>query len=268
MTSLPPRTAYLVCATPRSGSTLLCETLRATGVAGVPLEHFEVFRHSSQPRQPREYFGDAVDPSVTELLPPLDPPRADPEPSADWWARILQAGTSPNGVWSGKLMWNHVPDMLDRVRDLDGLADADLDTALRALLGSDLLLVYVTRPDKVAQAVSLWRAVQTQAWRAGRERGAAQARYAFAGIDHLVGQLTEQDAAWRAWFAQTGRRPLEIAYDELAADVPGTVARILQALGLAAQDVPEPATERQADARSEEWAERYRAERADRGAPA
>ena len=40
----------------RSGSTLLCETLRATGIAGNPLEHFEVFRHSSQPRQPREYF--------------------------------------------------------------------------------------------------------------------------------------------------------------------------------------------------------------------
>jgi LPS sulfotransferase NodH len=29
--------AYLVCATPRSGSTLLCEMLRETGQAGRPL---------------------------------------------------------------------------------------------------------------------------------------------------------------------------------------------------------------------------------------
>ncbi len=34
--------ADLVCATPRSGSTLLCELLRATGRAGRRLEHFEV----------------------------------------------------------------------------------------------------------------------------------------------------------------------------------------------------------------------------------
>ncbi|MGZ4261677.1 MAG: Stf0 family sulfotransferase, partial [Solirubrobacteraceae bacterium] len=42
-----PTKAYLVCATPRSGSTLLCEMLRETGRAGVPLEHFEILRHSS-----------------------------------------------------------------------------------------------------------------------------------------------------------------------------------------------------------------------------
>ena len=37
---------------------------------------------------------------------------------------------------------------------------------LETLLG-DVRLVYVTRADKVAQAVSLWRAVQTQSWRSG-----------------------------------------------------------------------------------------------------
>ncbi|MGZ4331338.1 MAG: Stf0 family sulfotransferase, partial [Solirubrobacteraceae bacterium] len=60
-----PVKAYLVCATPRSGSTLLCEMLRETGRAGVPLEHFEILRHSSLPRQPREYFQDLDAPDVT-----------------------------------------------------------------------------------------------------------------------------------------------------------------------------------------------------------
>jgi LPS sulfotransferase NodH len=260
----PPRTAYLVCATPRSGSTLLCETLRTAGVAGVPLEHFEVLRHSSRPRQPREYFHGASDVSVVEPLPPLHPPRQDPEPSADWWARILRDGTSPNGVWGGKLMWSHVADLLDRVRELGGLVNADLDTALRRLLGDDLLLVHVSRPDKVAQAVSLWRAVQTHAWRAGHEPPGHQAQYSYSAIDHLVGQLEEQDAAWRAWFAATARRPLELSYDALAGDAAGAVGRILRALGVPSDRVPAPATSRQGDARSKAWAARYRAEHAAR----
>ena len=38
--------SYLVCATQRSGSTLLCELLRATDVAGVPDEYFERLRQT------------------------------------------------------------------------------------------------------------------------------------------------------------------------------------------------------------------------------
>ncbi len=256
------RTSYLVVATPRSGSTLLCETLRASGVAGNPLEHFEVFRHSSQPRQPREYFDGVQDEDVLGLLSALDPPRPDPEPSADWWARIQAEGRTDNGVWGGKLMWNHVDDLLGRARELDAVPDgADLDATLTALFGDDLKLVYVTRPDKVAQAVSLWKAVQTQTWRAGRGTASAEARYAFAGVDHLVGQLTEQDAAWRDWFAATGREPHTVSYDTLAADPAATVGEVLRVLGLPDDDVPAPATERQGDARSAEWADRYRRER-------
>jgi LPS sulfotransferase NodH len=262
--SMPtPALSYLVCATPRSGSTLLCETLRASGVAGNPLEHFQHFRASGQARQPREYFTGLDDPEVLGLLSKLDPPRPDPEPSADWWARILAEGTGPNGVWGGKLMWGHMWDLLERAHDLDGVgAAADLDQTLRALFGDDLRLIYVTRPDKVEQAVSLWRAVQTQTWRAGRGVSSDDARYAFAGIDHLVGQLEEHDAQWRRWFEAHGRTPLQISYDDLAADPQTAIGAVLRHLGLPADDVPAPATERQGDARSRAWAQRYRTERA------
>jgi trehalose 2-sulfotransferase len=255
---------YLVIATPRSGSTLLCETLRATGVAGNPLEHFEVFRHSTQPRQPREYFAGVEDPAVLDLLSPLDPPAPDPEPSEAWWERIRAAGATPNGVWGGKLMWNHVDDLLDRARELPAVPDnADLDAGLTALFaGADLRLIRVTRPDRVAQAVSLWRAVQTQTWRAGRGTPAADARYAFAGIDHLVAQLDEQDQAWRDWLARTGRSAHEVVYDDLAADPRAVVGAVLRHLGLPDDDVPAPATERQGDGRSAEWADRYRRDKA------
>jgi LPS sulfotransferase NodH len=159
-------------------------------------------------------------------------------------------------------MWGHVDDLLARAADLaGGPAGGGLDATLRALLGDGLRLVFVTRPDKVAQAVSLWRAVQTQTWRAGRGVAAAEARYAFAGIDHLVALLEGHEAAWRRWFAEHGHTPHVVAYDDLAADPRATVSGALRALGLPADDVPPPATRRQGDERSQDWAARFRAER-------
>jgi trehalose 2-sulfotransferase len=258
----PPATAYLVCATPRSGSTLLCETLRATGVAGRPLEHFEILSHSGLPRQPREYLAGVEDPTVLELLPPPTHAAPPPEEPAAWAARIRHDGSTPNGVWGGKLMWGHVEDLLARGRRLDGLAGADLAGVLGALLG-DARCVFVTRADKVAQAVSLWRAIQTQRWRA-EDAGPApreQASYSFAAIDHLVAQLQRDEFAWRRWLRARRPRPLHVPYERLSADPRATVADVLRFLGLPADDVPAPALRHQRDARSRAWAQRYRLER-------
>lgn len=252
--------AYLVCATPRSGSTLLCEMLRNTGRAGRPLEHFEILRHSSLPRQPREYFEDLQLPELLELLPPEQLGAPSREPPEAWWARILAAGRSDNGVWGGKLMWGHTEDLVARARELPGLGGADLDVVLRELL-DDPRLVFVTRRDKVAQAVSLWRAVQAQNWRAEDASGAESGVYDFAGIDHLVSQLESDERAWIEWFARTGGRPLGVSYDQLDAAPGETVAMVLDALGLPGAAVTVPRLSRQRDELAAAWIERYRQER-------
>ena len=259
----PPDQTYLVCATPRSGSTLLCELLRAGGIAGHPSEHFEVLRATGAPRQPREYFEGVEDFRVLDRLASLRPPvpgRAD-ESAQAWWARIRADGTTPNGVWGGKLMWGHVRDLEERAGALPGLAGADLQRILETLLG-DVRLVYVTRADKVAQAVSLWRAVQTQSWQSGPHDTTTTdcVAYVYEGIDHLRRQLEAHDAAWRGWFAAHGREVVEVSYEDLAAEPRATTAAVLAELGLPADGVPEPDMRRQGDARSEAWAERYRAE--------
>jgi Stf0 sulphotransferase len=59
-----PVMSYLICATPRSGSTLLCDALGRTGIAGRPAEHFEVLLETGRPRQPRDYFQRSNDPAV------------------------------------------------------------------------------------------------------------------------------------------------------------------------------------------------------------
>lgn len=253
--------AYLICATPRSGSTLLCEMLRGTGRAGRPLEHFEILRHSSLPRQPREYFDDPRASAVRERLPPIAQAAPRHEAPTAWRTRILAEGRSDNGVWGGKLMWGHVEDFLARVRQLPGLSGADLQTAIDALLG-DVRLVFVTRADKVAQAVSLWRALQTQAWRADAA-SRASARYDFAAIDHLVAQLTRHERAWTEWFDRVGAEPLGVSYEELDRGAEQVVGRVLGFLGLLDVTVPAPATRRQRDDETRRWIERYHADRAE-----
>jgi trehalose 2-sulfotransferase len=261
-----PRTAYLVCATPRSGSTLLCEMLRGTGVAGAPREHFERLRHSDRPRQPREYFAGLDDPCVHGLLTPLEPGHPSEEPADAWRERVVREGMTPNGVWAGKLMWGHVEDLLSRARELDGLAGADLATVLRALFG-DVRLVFVTRVDKVAQAVSLWRAVQTQRWSApaGAPRELLHdAVYSFAAIDYLVAQLEAQDAAWRRWFVEHAvTTPFELSYEQIDADPRAAVQGAMRFAGLPAVEVADPPLRHQSDARSHAWAQRYVSERRD-----
>src|SRR5215210_736106 len=103
--------SYLVCATERSGSTLLCELLAGTGVAGKPEEYFEFLSATGRVRQPREYFPDDADPEILELLPPLESPL----PDVPWARRLADArerGTTPNGVFGAKMMWAYLPDFL------------------------------------------------------------------------------------------------------------------------------------------------------------
>src|SRR5688500_8623702 len=155
-------TAYLVCATPRSGSTLLCEALKATGVAGRPEEYFEAVPATGRPPQPEDYLRGADDADALALLGAAAAPDPPPYSSldgvgsyAEHLERVRRWGTTPNGVFGAKLMWDHVG-------RLGAELAPDRDTPPLELL--DELFdrpryVWVRRRDVVRQAVSLWRAM-------------------------------------------------------------------------------------------------------------
>src|SRR5947208_13946964 len=102
-------TAYLVLGSQRSGSTLLVESLRATGVAGEPQEFFQYLPSTSQSPQPREWFDGVADESILSLLDPLDVGKPDLAPPETWRDYIRTVGRTPNGVRGGKLLWNQTP---------------------------------------------------------------------------------------------------------------------------------------------------------------
>jgi trehalose 2-sulfotransferase len=253
-------TAYLVCATQRSGSTLLCEALKATGVAGRPEEFFEARPATGTPPAPADYLVGLDDPYVAGLVADCPPPPAPPYSSLagiarwdDHLERSLRAGTTPNGVFGAKVMWNQLAD----VAALAG-RDAEPVALLRDLL-APTHWVWVRRRDVLRQAVSLWRAMQTQTWRDGAAPEPT-AVYSRAAIAHLTALLADQDAAWSAFFAAQDLDPLELVYEDYARDIPGAVAEVLAHLGITGgfSLAPEPPMSRQSDGVSDEWAEAYR----------
>jgi LPS sulfotransferase NodH len=255
---------YLVCSTQRSGSTLLCELLKGTEVAGVPDEYFETLRASSLPRQPRQYFESSGVADIAERLATLMPGRREqPGEFEGWFKYVLQRGTSRNGVFGAKMMWNYFDDFRDRVRELPGLEDLPLTEALDAIFPS-LRIIFVRRRDKVAQAVSLWKAIQTEQWRAEARVDSGEserpAEYDYRALGHLVHELHRWDARWEDWFHATGREPIRVIYEEFIHTRAATVGRVLDALGV---DPPQREGEkgpmrRQADDLSRDWVARFR----------
>ena len=138
---------------------------------------------------------------------------------------------------------------------------------MRAAFGHTLF-IHLTRADKVDQAVSLVRAEQTGLWHRAAdgselERTAPprEPEYDFEAIRAAVDQLTRYDLEWEALFAGEGLSPLRLTYDALSADPSGTLATVLETLGLpreAANGVT-PGVARLADATNSDWVARFRA---------
>ena len=259
---------YFVCTTPRSGSTLLCEALTLTGVAGRPAEYFEALVHSNLPRQPHEYFDGVVDPLIGALLPagptcPVAAELAGAHSYEDYLAWVRAKATTPNGVLGAKLMWGHVGDLVDR---LGGDRRMPLEAIEDEFPGARY--VRVLRTNKPRQAISLWKALQTQRWRVDGDDGPGSRKerspeYHFGAIDHLADQLTRHEAAWDELFGRAGITPLTLTFDEIADDLPGAVQLVLTFLGIGSRGVAPvlPGMRRQADIASLEWLERYTKER-------
>jgi trehalose 2-sulfotransferase len=119
----------------------------------------------------------------------------------------------------------------------------------------------------VPQAVSPWKAIQTQQWRTDSEaadghsgtRRPPELSYDFEAIGYLLEQLHRWDARWEDWFHATEREPIRIFYEEFVESRAVTVGRVLDALEI---DPPEPdgvrRMQRQADDISRDWVTRFR----------
>jgi len=244
---------------------MLCELLKSTGVAGHPEEYFEARDATGLPPHPRDFLAGLSGTCAADLRPAHGPPYSDLRGLADYrehLRRTFELGTTSNGVFGAKLMWSQLPDLhrlTSTVPEFRGVGRTDL---LDRLFGNPSY-VWISRRDKVRQAISLWRALQTRAWRGEQAPvGCEQlsARYGFAEIDHLARMLAADDGSWARHFAAGGQRPLVIHYeDDLERDPGAATRRVLEHIGVEAPagwraSAP---TARQSDALNDEWLAAY-----------
>ena len=165
-----PMHSYLVCATQRSGSTLLCELLKDTGVAGRPEEYFEArLARRALPPHPGDYLED-LPRTGAGIRDDSTPPRAPDHSSLlglesyrDHLDRTFRARDHRTACSAPSSCGATCPTSSARRRAarVRGTRSAEL---LERLFDRPRY-VWVTRRDKVRQAISLWRALQTRAWR-------------------------------------------------------------------------------------------------------
>jgi LPS sulfotransferase NodH len=211
-TTTEPRTAWFLCGVQRSGTWLLAGLLDSTGLAG----------------RPHEWFSERTAEANRRLW--------DVDSDDAYLSCVKRAGTTPNGVFACKLMW----DAVEHAGDLASLAPEQLFVWLRR--------------DAEAIGVSWARAAQTGGFHAWDPPPHAEPRFVRDEIDSLAYLARARDAAWERWFAERTIEPLELWYDDLVAEPDATAGRVLAHLGL-----PEAAAAVRTDpSPPSDWLERYR----------
>jgi LPS sulfotransferase NodH len=162
-------------------------------------------------------------------------------------------------------MWDFLLDFERRLRATPEFAD--FDGSLAQLLDSvfpSLKYVHIIRRDRVRQAVSLVRAMQTDLWTSQQQdiRAPKAALHFDPGaIQAMLNDLAEAEAGWASLFESAGIRPYVVTYEELAQAYNETAVGILKYL-----EIPLPAEitfgarklKKQGDDLNEQWAEQFK----------
>ncbi len=234
---MQPQTSYFVCGTIRSGSSFLCEALSNTGLAGRPKEYF-------LPKEVPETWQRWGTSSYVDA----------PE-------KAIQEGMTPNGIFGAKLMWANFGDLVGSLRLITGHKDMPAHELLSTVF-PNLQYIWITRSDKLRQAVSEWKAYQTDAWISWEERPNVNkdVKFNYFLIHDLLTGIIEHDAAWTRFFTESGIKPLVVVYEDLVLSYQATILRVLEYLKVEIPRdpvFPAPRMKKQADTVSEEWVRRY-----------
>lgn len=247
--NLPPENAYLLCTMPRSGSTMLCDLLKQTRVAGRPNSFF----------RPESMADFAARWNV--------PAHGLDDFDLAYLDTVLDQGTAGTGCFGMRIMWDTFPSLASRLRQLFPAARGDR-ACLNAAFG-ELKFIHLFRADKVAEAVSYDIAEQSGLWHRNAdgtemERVATPAKpvYDSARLQAAYNTVTSGNDAWLRWFDQQGIIPLTLSYEELSQAPALHLGRVLRFIGAdesRARGVT-PGAARLSDRRNRDWASRFRAE--------
>ncbi|MCG9126633.1 sulfotransferase [Candidatus Poribacteria bacterium] len=234
-----PKISYLICATPRCGGYLLFESLENTGLAGIPGEYFWDDKKWGEKWGATDY--------------------------TDFLNKVVEKGTTPNGVFGTKLMWGYFDRFISKVRQTPQFMNSEMTSnEVLNTLYPNLHFIWIMRRDKVRQAISLWKGLQTVVWwkRIGdpEPKLDKEPEYNYEAIDYLAQEIMFHEAAWQEYFSQYSITPFTVIYEDLVLKYEETAFNVMDWLGIDYPDnlkFGERRLLKQADEISEIWVERY-----------
>lgn len=216
-----------MCGYARTGSTLLCNALQATGRLGYAQEYFNAVALNTAGGAPY----------------PTDP--------AAQLLEIARRGTSANGIYGVKMFADQ----------FDALAGFDWIGAL-----PNPAFVHLERRDALGQALSQVRAMQTGQWNSDQS-ATRKPRYDEAAILAELARVAGYRARWQMFFARNGIAPLWLTYEDVVTDPACAVRQVAALVGITdlAEPLSDPQTlTAQADGISTEWRARFITAQGDR----
>jgi LPS sulfotransferase NodH len=244
---------YIICATPRSGSTLLCNLLASTRKTGNPNSYYhrtEIMSHWA----------------AEWSLPGRDTMSAN-EFSIAYLEATIKAGRGETNVFGLRLMREYLEGLLSVLDQLFPGLPSDVHRFECAF--GNVLYIHLTRENKLSQAISLVRAEQSGLWHIAPDGTEIERlglpqdpKYDFKLIQRKLTKLEAHDAAWSEWFDQQGITPLRVEYEILSEAPAGTLIRICEALGVEVKkaDAARPGVAKLANEISLDWMRRFHAD--------
>lgn len=245
--------SYIICTSPRSGSTLLCRLLREVGDAGFPGSHFH-------------------EPSLEKWLGEYGFRKDQFSVPKDALMAVFQAakeyGKGKSNIFGLRLQRHSFGFFIEQLSVLYPSLPDD-KSRINAAFGNTLF-IHLTRENKLDQAISYVRAEQSGLWHMApdgteieRLSEPKELAYDATAIASQVELSEQMETDWETWFRKEGIRPLRVTYSELSAAPYATLMRVLESLGLGHEQKAEitPPTAKLADAINRQWAERFRQEK-------
>lgn len=232
-----PENSYLVMMSPRCGSNLLCTNLEKIGL-GKPVEAF----HFNRPMLRQRYHWDIDFDNPVEYLSTV--------------INHLMVGNT----FGMKMNWSQFEAFLKTAHKLGDRFDPTIeDDELTEALFPKVSYILMKRRQKVKQAISYSKAMQTGIWSEKKDQDESYKEYVLPPLydrEHIEGCLDELlafDVCWENYLALHNLNYLEVWYEDLVEDFESKMLEIYAFLGFKELSPPPPLLKRQANKRSDEW---------------
>jgi LPS sulfotransferase NodH len=193
-TELPAKT-YLICSAPRAGTHFLAHLLWSTGALGSPSEYF-----------------------LSSLIPVWNK-RFGVDCYSAAFKEIVTRRTSPNGWFGAALHWEQ----------LETMKRTKIPESICNIEG----FVFLSREDRLAQAISLEIAIQTGRWISlDSKRRDAVPVYDRAAIDRHLLEIDQQLEAWRQFRQELAQPWIQLSYESVVEAPQSAVDQVAAMLGI------------------------------------